>query len=104
MLSASAAFATDDDATLTAVDDEITIDENVLSVEEDDALEITEEDVVETNEDSDVVSAPSTVTNATFHDYFDETGNLTSDAEELIFEGDFTGIDVNYINIEKSVK
>ena len=104
MLSASAAFATDDDATLTAVDDEITIDENVLSVEEDDALEITEEDVVETNDDSDVVSAPSTVTNATFHDYFDETGNLTSDAEELIFEGDFTGIDVKYINIEKSVK
>ena len=103
MLSAGATFAADGDSALTTLDDEIIVD--VLSVEEDsETLDVDEQTVLETDDVSDVVGETKTVTNTTFHDYFDEYGTLTSDADELVFEGDFTGIDVNYITIDKSVK
>ena len=105
MLSVGSAFAADEDTTLTTIDDEITVEDDVLSVEDEtDALEAENEQVLETDDATEVVGASATVTNTTFHNYFDEYGDLTSDADELIFEGDFTGIDVNYITIEKSVK
>ena len=43
------------------------------------------------------------VTNDTFYNYFDEDGVLTSNATELIFEGDFSNIGVYCITIAKSV-
>lgn len=105
MLSLGATFAADENATLSSVDDEITIDEEVLSVEDEtDTLGAEDEQVLETDDATEVVGASATVTNSTFHNFFDENGVLTSDADELIFEGDFTGIDVNYITIGKSVK
>lgn len=105
MLSLSATFAADEDTTLTPADDEVSIDKEVLSVEDEtDTLEAQEEQVIDTDDVTEVVGASATVTNTTFHNYFDEYGDLISDADELIFEGDFTGIDVNYITIEKSVK
>ena len=106
-MSVSATFAADEDIALGEVNDEIAVDDNVLSVEEDtDTLSVADEPAVEADDTSDVVGSSSTVTNTTFHDYFDEYGSLTSDADELIFEGNFTGIDVSVITIanDKPVK
>ena len=105
MLSVSATFAADEDTTLAAGSDEITIHDDVLSVEENtDTLNVADEEELETDDTSKVVSTSATVTNSTFHNYFDENGTVTSDADELIFEGDFTGIEVNAIKINKSIK
>lgn len=101
MLSASVAFAaTDDDAAVGEVTDEI--DENVLTVSEDN-------DVVQENSSSGVDVAPvanDVVTNSTFYNYFDDIGVIRSNvtSEELVFEGDFTGVGVDYIMINKSIK
>ena len=100
MFAVSASFAADENVTLVEVDDEIAIDDDVLSVEEDtDALSVDDES-------SEVVSASATVTNATFHNYFDNNGTLlnTVSDDELVFEGNFTGIDVNVVNITKAIK
>jgi hypothetical protein len=107
VLSVSATFAADEDVALGEVKDEIEVDDNVLSVEEDvDTLNAIDEPAVEADDNSDVVGSSSTVTNATFHNYFDEYGSLTSDADELVFEGDFTGLDVSVITVanDKPVK
>ena len=107
VLSVSATFAADEDVALGEVKDEIVVDDNVLSVEEDsDTLNVTDEPAVEADDSSNVVGSSSTVTNATFHNYFDATGTLTSDADELVFEGDFTGLDVSVITVanDKPVK
>ena len=108
VLSVSATFAADEDATLTEVDDEVTIYQDVLSVQEDnDQLSVEEEDVVEADDSfDDVLKEDNVVTNNTFHNYFDDSGSLldTVTAEELIFEGDFSEIDVNYISIDRAIK
>ena len=96
LFSVGATFAADDDAVAVA-SDEMVIDEGVLGVEEDaDTL----------SNSTGELPASNVVTNATFHNYFDDTGNLldTVTDDELVFEGDFTGIDVNYITIGKSIK
>ena len=41
------------------------------------------------------------VTKDNFHDYFDDRGSLTSDADELVFEGDFSNLDVSNITINR---
>ena len=81
VLSASATFAADD----VAADDGIT----------DDVL------TTDVSDDSDVLNDPPVVTKDNFNDYFDNTGNLNSDAEELVFEGDFSGLDVSAITIAR---
>ena len=99
MFAVGTSFAADENVTLSQADDEITVDNNVLSVEE------TEDMVnVEDNDNGEIVGESNIVTNATFHNYFDENGTIldTVTDEELIFEGNFTGIDVDCINIIKS--
>ena len=81
VLSASATFAADD----VAADDGIT----------DDVL------TTDVSDDSDVLNDPPVVTKDNFNDYFDDKGNLDSDAEELVFEGDFSGLDVSEIIISR---
>ena len=101
MFAVGTSFAADENVTLSQADDEITVDNNVLSVEE------TEDMVnVEDNDNGEIVGESNIVTNATFHNYFDENGTIldTVTDEELIFEGNFTGIDVDCINIIKSIK
>ena len=92
MLSVSATFATDNDDVV-AVDDGIT--EDTLTT-----------DVVD---DSDKLSdgESKVVTKDNFGEYFDiSTGTLISDADELVFEGDFSDVGVNAIVIagDKPVK
>ena len=100
MFAVGASFAADGNVTLGEVDDEVAIDDNVLSVEEDSkALSVDDKS-------SEVVSASATVTNSTFHNYFDGQGTLldTVTADELEFEGDFSEVDVNYITIDRPIK
>ena len=100
MFAVSTSFAADGNVTLGEVDDEMAIDDNVLSVGEDtEALSVDDES-------SNVVGSSATVTNSSFHDYFDDQGTLldTVTADELQFEGDFSEVDVNYITIGKSIK
>ena len=108
VLSVSATFAADEDAALSEVDDEVTIDQDVLSVQEDnEPLSVEDEEVVEADDGfDDVLKEGNVVTNDTFHNYFDDSGNLldTVTDDELIFEGDFSGIDVNYITIDREIK
>ena len=108
VLSVSATFAADEDAALSEVDDEVIIDQDVLSVQEDnEPLSVEDEEVVEADDGfDDVLKEGNVVTNNTFHNYFDDSGNLldTVTDDELIFEGDFSGIDVNYITIDREIK
>lgn len=97
-MSASVAFAaTDDDIAVGEVDDEIAIDETVLAIDEDTAV---------LQEDKAPVAENTVVTNSTFYQYFDKTGSLLNNttADELMFEGDFSGVGVNYIIIDKPIK
>lgn len=89
ILSVSATFAADD----IAVEDEITDD--VLAT-----------DVVDDSDDLSEGEASNVVTPDNFGDYFDASGTLTSDADELVFEGDFSGVSVSAITIanDKPVK
>ena len=107
MVSLSATFAANEE-TIAGVDDEIVIDEDVLSVDEStDALNVDEENVIEEVDNSDVLGAPSTVTNDTFFNYFENDGTLKSDvtADELVFEGEFSNIsNVKSITINKAIK
>ncbi len=100
MLSLGVAFAADENVTLNEVDDEITVDEDVLSVEEDtETLSASDETAIEADGSSNLVGESSTVTKDTFFDYFDSSGALTSDADELIFEGNFTDLEISQIMI-----
>ena len=107
MVSLGATFAANEE-TVADVDDEIVIDEDVLSVDEStDALNADEENVIEEADNSDVVSAASTVTNDTFFNYFENDGSLKSNvtADELVFEGEFSDIpNVQAITINKTIK
>lgn len=87
VLSASATFASDT-SDIIAVDDGI--DEEAIAADEEPVLQ----------DESPVVTKDN------FHDYFDNAGYLTSDADELVFEGDFSDVDVSAITIagEKAVK
>ena len=98
MLSAGAAFAASDDAALNEVSNGISIEESSLSGF--DAVLSTSNDAVLAEPDENVV------TSDTFFNYFDEEGNLLSNvtSDELIFEGDFTNVDVNYIIINAPIK
>lgn len=90
VLSVSATFAADDDI---AVDDGITDD--VLAT-----------DVVDDSDDLSEGATSNVVTKDNFGDYFDSSGTLTSDADELVFEGDFSEVGVSAITIagNKAVK
>lgn len=83
IVSVSATFAANNDTM--AVDNEIT--EDILTTEIDDS----------SDELSDGES--NVVTKDNFGNYFDEHGTLTSDAEELVFEGDFSELSVSAITI-----
>ena len=82
LLSASVAFAaTDDNATVSEVNNEIAIDEDTLTASNDVVIQ-----------ENDTSSAESNVvTNSTFYQYFDNTGTIYANvtSEELVFEGDF---------------
>ena len=90
VLSASSAFAADTSDVI-AVDDGI--DEEVIAADAAD-------------EESVLQDESPVVTKDNFYDYFDNAGYLTSDADELMFEGDFSDLDVSAITIagEKAVK
>ena len=96
LLSVGAAFAVSDDNSTVAVDEAIQ-DDNALAIDPDDSS-LSDDSIPETQS--------SVVTKDTFHDYFDESGTLKDDvsSDELIFEGDFTGLDVSYMTIGKSIK
>ena len=99
MFSLGVAFAADEDVALNGVDDGIIVDEDVLSVEEDsDTLSVTDESAIEAD-DTSVIGESSTVTKDTFFNYFNEYGVLTSDADELIFEGNFSDLPISQIMI-----
>lgn len=100
LLSAGAAFAADN---VSAVDDEITVEESVLAIDEDsDALEVTEDISCEDK----LAVASNIVTNDTFFNYFDENGSILSSVteDELEFFGDFSGINVTVISIDRDIK
>jgi len=90
VLSVSASFAASDDAgDVIALDD--TADDDVVATDD-------------SNQDT-LKEAP-VVTKDNFKDYFDESGTYSSDKEELVFEGDFSGLDISAITIagESTVK
>ena len=93
LLSSSVAFAATEDASIEEVDDGIVDDAVSL---EDETGDIFED--APTNDD--------VVTNSTFYNYFSSTGDLLSNvtSEELVFDGDFTGVGVSNINITKPIK
>ncbi|WP_296873754.1 right-handed parallel beta-helix repeat-containing protein [uncultured Methanobrevibacter sp.] len=107
-MSLSTTFAADDGTVLNTIDNEITFEEDTLTIEEDtDTVNIEEEKVLETDDTSEVVGASATVTNNTFFNYFENDGTLKSDvsSEELVFEGEFSNIpNVHYITINKEIK
>ena len=86
MLSASATFAADDNADAIAVDE---IADESLAVE-----------------DSPVLSAGDSITNATFYNYFDESGSLLANvtSTELTFSGDISDVGVDTITIDRAIK
>ncbi|WP_292609817.1 Ig-like domain repeat protein [Methanobrevibacter sp. UBA188] len=97
LLSASVAFAaTDDNATVSEVNNEIAIDEDTLTASNDVVIQ-----------ENDTSSAESNVvTNSTFYQYFDNTGTIYANvtSEELVFEGDFSNLGVDSIIINKPIK
>lgn len=102
LFSASVAFAADDgNITASQVNDEISTDNEVLTIDEG-SCEL-ESDNGGILQDNGSISDSNVVTNDTFYNYFDEDGVLTSNATELIFEGDFSNIGVYCITIAKSV-
>lgn len=99
-MSAGTAFAAEN---ISAVDDEITVEESVLAIDEDsDALEVTED----VSSEDKVAVASNIVTNDTFFNYFDENGTILSSVtdKDLIFFGDFSGINVSVISIDRDIK
>ena len=79
ILSVSATFAASDD--VIAVDDEIT------------------DDVLTVDDGSDELTESNVVTEGNFNDYFDSTGTLDFDGDELTFKGDFSHVGVSAITI-----
>ena len=103
LLSASVAFAATDDVTAD-VNDEISIDDEVLAIDNIDELESTDESAVA----EDILSADESsnvVTKDTFYNYFDESGTLLANvtSNELTFDGDFSNVGVNNISIDRAI-
>lgn len=96
LLSASAVFAVSDE-NVAVNDNGGLVDEAVMEVDSDESV-LSEPSVLETQ--SNVVNKDN------FHDYFGNDGTLLDSvtSDELIFEGDFTGLDVNYMTIGKTIK
>ncbi|OEC93958.1 MULTISPECIES: hypothetical protein [Methanobrevibacter] len=96
LLSTGVAFAISENDVAVSNDVGI-VNETVLEVSSDDS-DLSEADVLETQ--------TNVVTKDTFHNYFGNDGTLLDNvsSDELIFKGDFTGIDVSYMTIGKSVK
>ena len=90
LLSVSATFATDENVTAISETDDI---ETISTAD------ISSSELSESNDDSVIKDTSNVVTKDNFGDYFDAYGTLTSDAEELIFEGDFSGLDISTITI-----
>ncbi len=89
VLSVSASFAASDDAgDVVAVDDAA---DDVIAIDD---------------SNKDTLKEAPVVTKDNFNDYFDESGTYSSDEEELVFEGDFSGLDISAITIagESTVK
>ena len=101
MFSLGASFAvSDDNVSAVAVEDnvdEIAIDEKVINDEK-----------LNVEEDSPIVTAGehAVVTNNTFKEYFNENGTLRGNvtAEELEFQGNFTDVGVDTINLNRTIK
>ena len=118
LLSVGAAFAADDNNATLGETDEIAVEESINSLEVTEVDgEVIAEDAAETlavnagaNEEiisnSTQVETSNVVTKENFHNYFDDSGSLLGNVTcgELIFNGDFSGIDVNYITIDKPIK
>lgn len=95
LVSLGAAFASDDvDGDTLAIDDEITVEEEVLDVED---------DTQALNEGSGAPASSIVINNANVKDYIDESGEINSNitADELIFEGTFE--DLN-ISVDRPIK
>ena len=97
MLSVSATFASSDDVALGEASDEITMEKNVLT---------TADAAIESNDSILAAQGGDIVTNDTFFNYFDDGGTLLDNvtADELVFEGDFREVNVNYICVGKPIK
>ncbi len=91
LLSVSATFAADENATAISETDEIS--ETVSTAD------VSSSDLSESSDDSVIKDTSNVVKKDNFGDYFDKSGTLTSDAEELIFEGDFSGLNISAITI-----
>ncbi|WP_407392499.1 hypothetical protein, partial [Methanobrevibacter sp.] len=85
MLSVTAAFAADDTADITAIDDEISVDEEVLAVEEDTQV---------LSEDEGASTSSIIINNSNIREYISEAGQINKNitADELIFEGTFENL------------
>ena len=108
VFSASSAFAVSDDATLNA-DDDITIEEGVLTIENDvnSPDEVSDDDVLQAAEEDDTLcDGDNVVTPENWQKFIDnETKMINYSGEELKFEGNF-GPDLNIgnINVNNSIK
>ena len=91
LLSVSATFAADENVTAISETDDI---ESISTAD------VSSSELSESNDDSVIKDTSNVVTKDNFGDYFDASGTLTSDAEELIFEGDFSGLDISAITID----
>ena len=108
VLSVSATFAASDDIAAddsVAAADEIAVDEDIAASDDIAADDEITDDVLAADAavDSDQLSAgeSNVVTKDNFTQYFNENGELTSDAEELVFEGDFSELGISTITISK---
>ena len=108
VFSASSAFAVSDDAALNA-DDDITIEEGVLTSEEDvnSPDDVSDDDVLQAAEEDDALrDGDNVVTPENWQKFIDnETKIINYSGEELKFEGNF-GPDLNIgnINVNNSIK
>lgn len=90
LLSASATFAADENVTA------ISETNDIETISTDD---VSSSELSESSDDSVIKDTSNVVTKDNFGDYFDAFGTLTSDADELIFEGDFSELDISTITI-----
>lgn len=99
VLSASSAFAVSDNATLKEVDDgmNLAVAEDTIVGDADDQSELQAQD-----SSNDNLKASVVVTNTTYNDFINESGHITSDADELIFEGDFSNIGSTLIYVDQN--
>ena len=120
-ISASSVFAADDNNATLSQTDEIAVEETINSVEviddatlaeavavDGNANEVIADNATEGGETVDVTFnvTSDVVTQENFFNYFDESGSLLENvtSDELIFNGDFSNINVSYITIDKPIK